>query len=117
MQFKYFSMDEFKCQETGKNKIDPYFVECLDSLREVCDFPFVITSGYRDPSHSIEANKPNGPGTHAHGIACDIKVSNGAERFIIVRNALDMGCFKGIGIDKGFIHVDIRTTDPVIWTY
>jgi len=116
MAYRYFSLDEFKCRETGENKIDPTFVECLDHLRDVVGFPFVITSGYRSPNHSVEKNKPGGPGMHSKGIAADIKVSNGAQRFILVRAAIDMG-FKGIGVEKDFIHVDLRDTDPVLWTY
>lgn len=115
MDYKYFSLDEFKCKETGENKIDPYFVECLDALRDVCGFPFVITSGYRSPNHSIEKKKER-PGTHAQGIAADIKVSNGHQRYVLIRNAMDMG-FKGIGLESGFIHVDLRDSDPVMWTY
>lgn len=116
MAYKYFSLDEFKCQETSENKIDPHFVECLDHLRDVCGFSFIITSGYRSPNHSLEKNKPNGPGMHAQGLAADIKVRNGDERFTLVKNAIDMG-FKGIGVEKDFVHVDLRDTDPVLWTY
>ena len=72
MSFKYFTLDEFACQETGENEIKTEFVERLDALRDACGFPFVITSGYRSPRHSIEAKKPNGPGQHASGIAADI---------------------------------------------
>ncbi len=50
---KYFDLDEFACQHTGQNLIDPNFVESLDELREVCGFPFTITSGYRSPAHPI----------------------------------------------------------------
>jgi hypothetical protein len=25
--------------------------------------------------------------------------------------------FTGVGVDKNFIHVDIRTTTPVLWVY
>jgi len=43
-------------------------------------------------------------------------VSNGVERMKIVKEALDMG-FGGIGVARGFVHVDMRTTTPVMWTY
>jgi hypothetical protein len=33
-----------------------------------------------------------------------------------VKNAMAMG-FSGIGIHKTFVHVDTRTTTPVVWTY
>ncbi len=112
---KFFRIEEFNCQETGNNEMKPEFLEKIDELREVCGFPFTITSGYRDPSHSIESRKKE-PGTHAQGIAADIQVTSAADRYILLTNAFKMG-FTGIGIDKGFIHVDIRDTAPVVWTY
>ena len=54
--------------------------------------------------------------THVLGIACDIKVNNGSEKMTIVKEAIRLG-FTGIGIAKNFIHLDRRTTTPVIWTY
>ena len=112
---RYFAVAEFNCQYTGNNEMKPEFLEKLDQLRHVCAFPFVITSGYRDPSHPIEAAKEI-PGRHAQGIAADISVSNGIERATIIRNAIDLG-FNGIGVAKGFIHVDTRSLPQVVWTY
>ena len=60
--YKYFDESEFACKETGINHIKPELIHALDTLRENCGFPFVITSGYRAPTHSAEVNKPNGPG-------------------------------------------------------
>lgn len=115
MSFIYFKLSDFDCQETGENNMCLEFVDTLDALREQCGFPFIITSGYRSPDHSIEKVKMN-PGTHALGIASDIKVNNGAEKMTIVKNAIPLG-FTGIGISKNFIHLDTRTSTPVIWTY
>ena len=56
------------------------------------------------------------PGTHTQGIAADIVVSGGVQRRVLVEKALELG-FNGIGVAKTFVHVDIRTTTPVIWTY
>jgi uncharacterized protein YcbK (DUF882 family) len=92
------------------------FLEKLDELRAYCGFPFVITSGYRHPTmHPIE-NKKEVPGTHAQGIAADIKITNAADRFSLVNNAVKLG-FTGIGVASDFIHVDTRGTTPVIWIY
>ena len=113
--YKYFKLDDFKCQETGENEIDPEFVMKLDELREACGFPFVITSGYRSPKNSIEAKKAK-PGTHAQGIAADIKVSSGQQRHKIIKAAMIMG-FNGIGVAKSFVHVDTRKSSPVVWSY
>lgn len=115
MTFRYFTRKEFDCQQTGENDMQDEFIHSLDALRHECGFSFRITSGYRSPSHSIEARKAT-PGTHAQGIAADIGTTDGSERYIIVKNAMAMG-FSGIGIHKTFVHVDTRTTTPVVWTY
>ena len=113
--YKHFDISEFRCRETGENEMKPEFIHMLDELREKCGFPFNITSGYRSTQHSIEVRKAV-PGTHTLGIAVDIAVSNGFERMNIVHEALKMG-FSGIGVAKSFVHVDMRTTTPVMWTY
>jgi uncharacterized protein YcbK (DUF882 family) len=115
MSFKYFTREEFACQETGENEIEDSFINLLDVLRDTCGFPFRITSGYRSPNHSIERKKSQ-PGTHAQGIAADIAVDGGGQRHIIVKNAMALG-FTGIGVAKTFIHVDTRKTTPVVWSY
>lgn len=114
-EYKYFEISDFDCQETGENRMEPEFIEKLDELREACGFPFIITSGYRSPEHSIERRK-KAPGTHAQGIAADIKVSNGSQRYKIIEMAHKMR-FGGIGVAKTFVHVDIREKTPVLWCY
>jgi len=114
--FQYFSIDDFKCQETGENEIEVDLIYRLDDLRGACGFPFVITSGYRSPNHSIEASKPNGPGKHASGIAADIAAPSGDQKYSIVKNAMAFG-FNGIGVHKRFIHLDTREGTPVVWSY
>ena len=112
---RYFKLSDFDCQETGNNEMSEEFLEKLDELRHKCGFPFIITSGYRDKTHSIEARKAKA-GTHARGLASDIRINNGNEAYDIIKNAQSMG-FNGIGVAKSFIHVDIRKGMPVIWSY
>jgi len=111
---KYFKIEEFNCQETGENAMDIEFLETLEHLREVCNFPFTVTSGYRSKSHSIEKAKQN-PGTHAQGVAADIKVSGGAQRMAIVKHASALGM--SVGVAKTFVHVDTRKTPAMCWCY
>ena len=112
----YFKVGDFDCQETGRNEMDMGFLKRLDELREACGFPFIVTSGYRCPEgHPIEKNKTR-PGTHAQGIAADIRVSGGAQRRRLVEKALELN-FGGVGVAKTFVHVDIRETTPVLWCY
>ena len=114
-KFKYFKVEDFDCQETGTNKMDTRFIHRLDHLRAACGFPFLVTSGYRDPSHSAERSKPKGGGTHTKGIAADVAVSGGRQRMQIVKHATALGF--SVGVAKTFVHVDIRDGDPVLWCY
>ena len=112
---RYFKIEDFNCQETGNNEMSKEFLSKLDDLRHICGFPFIITSGYRDPSHTAEKRKTKA-GTHAQGIASDIRINSGNEAYQIIKNAQSMG-FNGIGVAKTFINVYTRKTMPVIWTY
>ena len=115
MNLKYFDIKEFDCKETGENHMQPAFLKKLDKLRDVCGFPFVVTSGYRSPNHSVERNKKT-TGKHTQGIAADIATSDGSVRYKIIEEALKLG-FTGIGVAKTFIHLDTREGTPVIWSY
>lgn len=118
-----FSAEEFECKHCGKNKISYAFIDKLQSLRDECKFPFIITSGYRCKDHPVEKTKSK-PGTHTEGIAADILVS-GSQAYKLVSCAHKHG-FTGIGVkQKGnerFIHLDSKEhseekTRPYIWSY
>ena len=112
--FKYFKIEDFACQETGENEISVDFIHALDQLRAACNFPFIITSGYRSKNHSAEKRKAKA-GKHASGIAADIRVSGGAQRMAIVKHASAMGM--SVGVAKTFVHVDTRKTEQMCWCY
>ena len=112
---RYFTVAEFDCQETGNNRMEKDFLRLLDGLRDNCGFPFKITSGYRDPTHSIEAAKAI-PGRHAQGIAADIQILDSKSRYTIIKEAMKLG-FTGIGVADTFVHLDTRGAPPVMWTY
>jgi len=112
---RYFKIEDFNCKETGENEMCPEFLERLDELRPRFGLPFIITSWYRSPRHSVEKRKAKA-GTHTQGIASDIRVVGGYERYVIQKHAYAMN-FTGIGVHKDFIHVDDRKTAPVSWPY
>lgn len=116
-EYPNFSKSEFDCQQTGENQMQHAFMVRLQRLRTAFGKPMVISSGYRSPTHSIEAKKDE-PGTHAQGIACDIAIDRG-DAVRLLHLALEAG-FTGIGIQqKGsgrFIHLDTRE-HPTIWSY
>ena len=118
-----FSHSEMRCSHTGTCRIDPAFMDRLQGLRDTLGTAMQISSGYRAPSHPIEAGKAH-PGTHAEGRAVDIVCSGGAA-FRLVIAAGGMG-FRGIGVSQSstgtrFVHIDdvdkSRWTRPAIWSY
>ena len=77
----------------------------LSLLRERCDFPFIITSGFRCLKHEIEVAKPPGA-RHAHTrAASDIYCVDSHRRGEIYRHAIALG-FLGIYHKENFVHVD-----------
>lgn len=113
-KYRYFSKEEFDCQETDENEMKDEFIARLSILREKYGKPMRITSGYRSPMHSIEKRKDQ-PGTHAQGIAADIYCT-GPDKYKLVKLAFECG-FSGIGIDKNFVHLDISRNRFAIWSY
>lgn len=119
-RYSNFTKEEFDCQQTGTNEMRDSFLVLLQQLRDELGEPIKITSGYRDPTHSIEASK-EAPGVHTRGLACDI-ACDGQMAYRVVQIAIKLG-FTGIGIkQKGhgrFVHLDTYTGSPRpnIWSY
>lgn len=118
-KYHSFTPKEFNCRHTGKNDMQPAFMDKLQALRDEYGKPMVVTSGYRDPSHPEEAKKPQ-PGMHSHGLAADI-ACEGGQAFLIAKLAFKHG-FTGIGVSQKaggarFIHIDMRPGIPVIYSY
>lgn len=127
--YRNFTRTEFACKcgqcESTGSEISGDLLDALQALRTMCDFPFIISSGYRCPSHPIEKKKVKA-GTHALGLAVDISVSHG-EAVLLLNLALASKLFTGIGVQqKGsgrFIHLDIAddyevdSPRPTIWSY
>lgn len=112
----YVTEKELLCKETGKEGAELDLKICLNALRVKLGKPLRITSGYRSPEHSIEAKKVV-PGTHSKGIAADVAIM-GHNPYEIIKHAMEVG-FTGIGINlkKGFIHLDLRKTEPTVFLY
>jgi uncharacterized protein YcbK (DUF882 family) len=114
-----FTKAEFDCQETGENNMQPEFMAKLQALRTRYGKPIRISSGYRSKRHTIEAKKPQ-PGMHTKGLACDIACYPD-DAYELVRLAFELR-FTGIGVSQvngkpRFIHLDIRQTVPIIYSY
>lgn len=113
-----------RCQHTGLLRMEPDFLDKIQILRTVYGLPMYGTSGYRHPTHPIEAKK-SAPGPHTTGRAADFGVSH-ANSYYLLEAIFKTGLFTGVGVQqKGvgrFIHIDDlpETTGrprPTTWSY
>lgn len=115
-----FSEAEFACSHTGECNMREDFMDALQTLRTYYDKPMTITSGYRHPTHPVEAKKER-PGTHTMGLAADI-ACDGQDAYDIMQIAFELG-FTGIGVSQRgsgrFVHLDMLQGDPRpnVWSY
>jgi len=118
-QIRFFKPKEFDSPDEHNSgfKMNIEFIKALDNVRYKCGSPFKITSGYRTRQRN-EAVGGVTSSAHTVGLACDISVMSSAERYKIVKYALEQG-FKRIGIGKTFIHLDMSYPLPqeVLWLY
>lgn len=118
-KYPNFNKGEFDCEHTGLNEMKPEFMEKLQTLRTAYGKPMRITSGYRHPTHPVEARKTHSNGEHTQGMCCDVACSDGSTRFNLVRLALELG-FTRIGIAKNFVHLGLGgkgLPNNVLWDY
>lgn len=118
-KYPNFRKEEFNCSHTGKNEMQPRFMEKLQQFRTRWNKPMMVTSGYRDKTHPIEAKKAS-PGEHSKGLCADIAVGP-SDRHAFVKLAFELG-FTRIGVANTFIHLGVATEadghpSPRIWTY
>ena len=118
MNLNYFTLSEFSSPDlpnSGLN-MDSGFLTKLEEARAIAGIPFRITSGYRSKEHNEQVGGvPNS--SHLIGVAADIAVNSGHDRYVIL-NALIRAGFKRIGVAKTFIHCDTDDSKPnSVWTY
>ena len=126
MKYKFFTEKELACHCCGVAKMECEFMEQLEGMREVLDFPFVISSGYRCPKHNQKVSTTSSDGPHTLGRAVDIVISGEKAFELIV--AADTWGMTGIGVsqkgemNKRFIHLDnLQKREgfprPWVWSY
>lgn len=118
-KYPNFSEAEFRCKYTGKCDMQAPFLDVLQAIRTEYGKPMRVTSGYRHPTHPVEAKKGHSNGEHTKGTCADIACDNGADRFRLVQLALKHGIAR-IGVAKNFLHLGIGgpgLPNNVIWDY
>lgn len=111
MNTKHFKAAEFmcKCGNCSLIKISTELKAVLELVRLRFDAPVTITSGYRCETHN--ANVGGAPQSkHLYGIAADIKVKNAHPDTVYAFLDETFPNQYGIGLYKGWVHIDVRPT-------
>ena len=116
---QYFSVSEFrKCTPSCSiEQMDGAFLDLLDAIRERAGIPLVLNSAYRSAAYE-RAHGRAGTSAHCAGRAVDIRCRTSANRYKIVKAALECGV-RRIGIAQTYIHIDNADdhAQDVIWDY
>lgn len=116
---KYFSPAEFlRCKPSCSIKqMDEEFLSLLDKVREKAGIPLVLNCAYRSREWDLAKGRSDNS-AHTRGKAVDIRCNTNANRYKIVKAALDCGITR-IGVGKSYIHLDNdgSLSQNVIWHY
>ncbi len=111
-----FNLQEFQCRHCGQVKLNKRLVEKLQQLRDIAKRPIVINSGFRCAEHNAAVGGAD-RSLHMQGQAVDFAIRQtgmNAQQLLDLCNQVG---FTGIGVyqQQGFIHVDIRDGQTVIF--
>lgn len=119
----YFTRKEFQCKHTGFCEMDVEFMDWLLALRIAYGKAIRVGSGYRHPTHPVEAAKGHGNGEHTQGRCIDTPVSP-ENAFELMKLAINMGATRiGVSQKSGaarFLHIGLGgpgLPTPRIWSY
>ena len=117
----HFTTEELMCKCGCGMLPHQSFMDKVEALRVKVGFPLPVSSAARCAKHNALVSNTGSTGPHTTGRAIDLRVDR-KNAYIVLKTALEMGCFTGIGIQqKGggrFIHLDDLTEGrPTIWSY
>lgn len=122
-----FSRAEMACRcGCDRADMDPAFMDWLQRLRDIVDFPLPVSSGYRCPDHNAKVSVTGRDGPHTTGLAADIRVAGDAA-FEVLQAAMETWV-SGVGVRQHglrsdrFLHLDRLpcagpAPRPRIWSY
>ncbi len=112
-----FNRSEFACKcGCGKDDIKEELVIKIQLIRDQLGRSIRINSGIRCEQHNANT-KASPSSSHIDGWAADLGYSGSAERYGLLKAAIEV--FDRVGIAKTFIHVDVDSSKSprVVWLY
>lgn len=115
----YFHPSEFqRCDPPCTiEQMDAAFLDRLDMVRQFAGIPLVLNCAYRSREWDLAKGR-SGNSAHTRGLAVDIRCNTSANRWRIIRAAMNCGITR-IGVGRSFVHLDADLSLPpgVIWHY
>lgn len=102
--------------EKETENLSPDLVHKLDKAREYCNFPIIITSGYRSQEENAKiGSQPTS--AHTKGLAADLRRPNGPDEAMQLAWALGLAGLSRFEVCDRHVHVDIDPSkpSPVTW--
>ena len=119
---KNFTYSEFSCPcricEYGSGRdIDPILPLIAQEIRNALDRPLKVNSACRcGPHNSTVGGSLNSQHLDKNGFkAMDLDIKHSWERAKAIEIALDRGA--SVGLNKDFLHIDVREGKPIIFLY
>ena len=97
-------------------EMDDEFMDELQYIRELLQFPFIISSGYRCYEHNQKVSRRS-MGDHTIGKAVDILIKDRYKRRALLKVIFNRNVFKDIAVDRIFIHVGMGKKDYGMGVY
>ncbi len=104
--FKYSEFDSPDLKGSGREYMDPHFLDALDIIRDEYGKPMKVNSGYRTEAHNKSVGGVENS-QHRYGLAADIHIDNQIQGDKLEKLAKEH-LVGGIGRYNTFIHIDGR---------
>lgn len=113
---------EVACKHCGLIRVEDYFLDEIQTLRDAYGLPIYFSSFYRCPVHNKKVSSTGSTGPHTKG-AADLIVNH--DRAIKILSIATQLKFTGIGVSQRgpissrFIHLDMvsRSYGRALWSY
>ena len=115
---QFFSRLEMRCRcwsGCDAPAMDAAFMERLNALRHEWGRPLIVNSAARCAAHNAKVGG-SPKSQHLLGLAADLRVNTPNDGVALAALAEKHG-FKGIGVAKTFVHLDLRAGPAVRWEY
>ncbi len=115
LKMDFFKPGEVACRcgcGRGPDEMDVDFMAGMDRARMIARVPFIVTSGFRCPSHN-EAVGGVPDSAHTKGLALDVVARDSAEFFQMVMGLLAAGFERIVFYPDHRVHVDADPVKPM----